>query len=164
MLKPNFILENITDISVDFLKENKIKALLLDVDNTLSVAHGTKVLRPGVPEWLTEMQKNGIKLVVLSNAKKSRAKAFANSISLSVVGMALKPLPFGYLTAKKLLNLKANNIAMVGDQIFTDILGANLVGLKTIWLINITPEDKLSFKIRRKIEQKLKGRWNKNER
>ena len=164
MLKPNFILENITDISVDFLKENKIKALLLDVDNTLSVAHGTKVLRPGVPEWLTEMQQNGIKLVVLSNAKKSRAKAFANSISLSVVGMALKPLPFGYISAKKMLGLNAKNIAMVGDQIFTDILGAKVVGFKSVWLTNITPEEKFSFKIRRKLEQKLKSRWNKNER
>ena len=159
MLRPDFIVDEITDISVDFLKQNNINALLLDVDNTLSVAHANKTLRAGVPEWLEEMKQSGIKLMVLSNAKQKRAEKFANSIGLNVVGMAAKPLPFGYVKALKRLKSKAKNTAIVGDQVFTDTLGGKLTGIKTILTTNITPEETLSFKIRRKIEKKLRLRW-----
>lgn len=161
MLKPHFIFNSITDISVEFLKENNITALLLDVDNTMSVAHGNKTLRDGLPKWLSNMRDNGISLMILSNAKKHRAKLFADSVGLSVVGLAAKPLPFGYLKAKKLLKVKRKNIAMVGDQIFTDIMGGRLSGMKTILVTDITPEEKLNFKIKRKLEKILLARWKK---
>ena len=161
MLRPNFIINVVTDISVDFLKQNNITALLLDVDNTLSIAHANKTLREGVLEWLEEMKKGGISLMILSNAKQNRAKLFANSIGLGVVGLAAKPLPFGYIKAAKMLKTKHKNTAIVGDQVFTDVLGGKLAGIKTILTTNITPEDSLSFKIRRKIEKKLRARWQK---
>ena len=164
MLRPNFIINVITDISVDFLKQNNITALLLDVDNTLSIAHANKTLREGVLEWLDDMKQGDIKLMILSNAKKNRAKLFADSIGLDVVGLAAKPLPFGYIKAAKKLNNKHKNTAIVGDQVFTDVLGGKLSGIKTILVTNITPEDSLSFRIRRKIEKKLKSRWLKDER
>ena len=164
MLRPNFIINVITDISVDFLKENNITTLLLDVDNTLSIAHANKTLREGVPEWLEEMKQGGISLMILSNAKKKRAEKFAKSIGLDVVGLAAKPLPFGYIKAVKKLKAKHKNTAIVGDQVFTDVLGGKLSGIKTILVTNITPEETLSFKIRRKIEKKLKSRWQKDER
>ena len=159
MLKPHFIINTITDITVDFLRENNIEVLLLDVDNTLSVAHKNKTLRSGVKEWLERIQKSGIKLIVLSNAKAKRAKAFAKSIGLDAVGLAAKPLPFGYLKAVKNLNESKRTTAVVGDQIFTDVFGGRLAGIKTILVTDITPEQTLSFKIRRKIEQKLRKRW-----
>ena len=161
MLKPHYILNCITDITVGFLKENNITALLLDVDNTMSVAHGNKTLRTGLPEWLSEMKENGISLIILSNAKKERAKRFADSVGLPVVGLAAKPLPFGYLKAVKSLKVKRKNAAMVGDQVFTDILGGKLSGVKTMLVTDITPEDKLNFKIKRKLENKLLKRWKK---
>ena len=159
MLRPNFIINQITDITVDFLKEQNIKALFLDVDNTLSVAHADKTLREGVLEWLEEMKQGGISLMILSNAKKKRAEKFAKSIGLDVVGLAAKPLPFGYLKAVKNLNESKRTTAVVGDQIFTDVFGGRLAGIKTILVTDITPEQTLSFKIRRKIEQKLRKRW-----
>ena len=161
MLKPHYILNCITDITVGFLKENNITALLLDVDNTMSVAHGNKTLRTGLPEWLSKMKENGISLIILSNAKKERAKRFADSVGLPVVGLAAKPLPFGYLKAVKSLKVKRKNAAMVGDQVFTDILGGKLSGVKTMLVTDITPEDKLNFKIKRKLENKLLKRRKK---
>ena len=161
MLKPHYILNRITDITVDFLKENGITALLLDVDNTMSVAHGDKTLREGLPEWLSDMKENGISLMILSNAKKERAMRFADSVGLPVVGLAAKPLPFGYIKAAKLMNIKRKNVAMVGDQIFTDIMGGRLSGVKTILVTDITPEDKLNFKVKRSLEKKLLKRWKK---
>lgn len=158
-MRPDYIINCITDISVEFLNKNNITALLLDVDNTMSVAHQNKTLRSGVLDWLKQMQENNISLMILSNAKTKRAKLFAQSVSLSVVGMAAKPLPFGYLKAVKLLGKSKKETAMVGDQIFTDILGGKLAGVKTILVTDITPEQKTGFKIKRYFESILLKRW-----
>lgn len=161
MLKPDLITNNITDISVEYLKNNNIKALLLDVDNTLSIAHGNKNLKDGVPEWLSIMRENDVKLIVLSNASKSRAKRFADTIGLDAIGLSLKPLPFGYLRAAKSLVLRRKNIAMVGDQYFTDVLGGKLSGVKTVMVTDITPENNFFFKLKRRVEKILLKRWTK---
>ena len=155
MLQPNFIINSFLDITPEFLKDNNIKALLLDVDNTLTYAHKTKKIRDGSELWFSLMEENGIKLIVLSNAKLNRAKEFGQSIGLDVIGMSAKPLPFGYLKAIKILGFKRNEIAMVGDQIFTDTLGANIVGIKSILVTDIMPEESFSFRIRRHLERKI---------
>ena len=134
----------------------------MDVDNTLSVAHGDKTLKIGVPQWLSDMRESGVKLLVLSNAKNGRAKLFADSIGLDVIGLAAKPLPFGYLKAIKQLEVPKKNIAMVGDQVFTDVMGGRLAGIKTVLVTDITPEDKTFFKIKRYFEHIMLKRW-KNE-
>ena len=131
----------------------------MDVDNTLSVAHGDKTLKIGVPQWLSDMRESGVKLLVLSNAKNGRAKLFADSIGLDVIGLAAKPLPFGYLKAIKQLEVPKKNIAMVGDQVFTDVMGGRLAGIKTVLVTDITPEDKTFFKIKRYFEHIMLKRW-----
>ena len=83
--------------------------------------------------------------------------------AFDVVGLAAKPLPFGYLRAVKKLGFKRKNVAIVGDQIFTDIMGGRLAGVKTVLVTDITPEDKTFFKIKRYFERKMLKRW-KNER
>lgn len=155
MLKPNFIFNSVLDITPQFLADNNIKALLLDVDNTLTYAHKTKLLRDGASDWFKTLQENGISLIVLSNAKPKRARDFGESIGLRIVGGAAKPLPFGYLKAMKMLGVKRSEVAMVGDQIFTDTLGAKAVGIKTVLVTDITPEEGWSFKLRRKLEKKI---------
>lgn len=159
MFKPTFIFNSITDISSEFLDKNNIEALLLDVDNTLSVAHGNKTLKDGVPEWLSAMRENDISMMILSNAKKKRAKLFADSVGLDVLGLAAKPLPFGYIKAARLLGKKRKNVAIVGDQIFTDVMGGNLSGIKTLLVTDITPEDKPFFKIKRSLERIMLRKW-----
>ena len=154
LLKPDVKLHGITDITVELLKNHDIKALLLDVDNTMSTHHGT-ILTEGLMEWIDKMQQSGIKLMVLSNSKRFRIQPFAARIGLPFISLGCKPLPTGYLRGVKALGEKRNNVAIVGDQIFTDILGGNAVGVKTILLTPIKPEDGWSFKIRRKLEKKL---------
>ena len=161
MLKPNLITNNITDVSVEYLEQNNIKALLLDVDNTLSPAHGVKKLRDGGAEWLSLMRENGIELIILSNAKKERARRFGDTVGLEVIGLSMKPLPFGYFRAAKKLGIPRRNIAMIGDQYFTDILGGKLAGVKTVMVTDITPEDSAFFKLKRKAEKILLKRWKK---
>lgn len=161
MLKPNLITNNITDVSVEYLEQNNIKALLLDVDNTLSPAHGVKRLRDGGAEWLSLMRENGIELIILSNAKKERARRFGDTVGLEVIGLSMKPLPLGYFRAAKKLGIPRSNIAMIGDQYFTDILGGKLAGVKTVMVTDITPEDSAFFKLKRKAEKILLKRWKK---
>ena len=158
IFKPKFIFDKLTDVTPDFLKENNIKGLLVDVDNTLTIAHANPTLKDGVEEWLLNMQNNGIKVIILSNAKKERIKPFAKKINLDFIGLSLKPLPFNYIKGAKMLNVKGKETAIVGDQLFTDILGGKLAGVNTILVKDITPEDKISFKIRRKIEKKILSR------
>ena len=138
-----------------------LKALLLDVDNTLSPAHGVKKLRDGGAEWLSLMRENGIELIILSNAKKERARRFGDTVGLEVIGLSMKPLPFGYFRAAKKLGIPRRNIAMIGDQYFTDILGGKLAGVKTVMVTDITPEDSAFFKLKRKAEKILLKRWKK---
>ena len=159
ILKPDIKLIRVTDITCELLNKYGITALILDVDNTLSTHHG-QVLTDGLPEWLMYMKDNGIKLTVLSNSKRKRVEPFASKIDLDFISLGLKPLPFGYLRAVKALGVKRKNAAIVGDQIFTDILGGNSVGLNTILLTPIKEESGWSFKLRRKMEKKLFSFWD----
>lgn len=129
-----------------------VKCLLIDIDNTLSTDHGTE-LAAGLEEWLETMKSADIKLLILSNARGSRVLPFSQKIGLDFIALAMKPLPFCYLRGVKRAGAKRKNTAIVGDQIFTDILGGRLAGIKTVLLTPILPEDKLSFRIRRKLEK-----------
>ena len=154
LLRPNIKLDKITDISVDILNKYNITALILDVDNTLSTHHG-QVLTDGLENWLENMRENNVKLTVLSNSTKKRLDPFAKKIGLDYISLGLKPLPFGYLRALKALGTKRKNTAIVGDQIFTDTLGGNFVGLNTVLLTPIKPETSLRFRFKRRIEKFL---------
>lgn len=152
LLKPKIKLTKITDISLSLLKRYGIKALILDVDNTLSTHHG-QVLTDGLEDWLKEMKSAGIGLVILSNSKEERVKPFAEKIGLDYISLGLKPLPFRFSAALKKLNSAKRETAIVGDQIFTDTLGGNAYGVKTILLDPIKPEASLRFRFKRKLER-----------
>ena len=158
MFKPDLMLNRVTDITPDMLRELNIKALLLDVDNTLSTHHGTE-LTAGLMEWIAKMTDAGISLLVFSNSKDKRVRPFAEKIGLPYISLGLKPLPFGYFRGAKRLGIKRGEIALCGDQFFTDLLGAKLTGTRMILLKPILLEDKLSFKIRRYLERKIYKKW-----
>ena len=151
IFRPNIKLNKVTDISLEILNKYNINALILDVDNTLSTHHG-QVLTDGLEDWLTLMKANGIKLTVLSNSNSKRLEPFAQKIGLDYISLGLKPLPFGYLRALKRLKSNKKQTAIVGDQIFTDVMGGNFVGVNTILLTPIKPETSLRFRMKRKVE------------
>ncbi len=158
LIKPHIKMNRITDITLPLLRENNIEGLILDVDNTLSTHHG-EVLVDGLTNWLKLMAKNGIKLVILSNSKEKRVSSFAKKINLDYFSLGLKPLPFGFWKAAKKMGLANRQVAVVGDQLFTDSLGGHLAGIKTIILNPIEPEEMWSFKLRRRIERWLYKRY-----
>ena len=151
-LIPDIKLDRITEITVELLRKYNINSLILDVDNTLSTHHGQQ-LTEGLTEWLQLMRDNGIKMTVLSNSNSKRLQPFAEKIGLDYISMGLKPLPFGYLRALKALGSTKKETAIVGDQIFTDTVGGNVVGVTTILLTPIKPETSLRFRTKRRMEK-----------
>ncbi len=158
IFKPCKMFYRVTDISLQFLQENNIKGLALDADNTLS-EHHSQTPHEGVEQWLSEMKEAGIKLIMVSNARASRVVPFAGKLGLDFTSTALKPLPFGFLRAAKTMGLKRKEVAAVGDQLFTDMLGANLAGVKPLLVTPIKEEDGFSFRVRRRLEKPLIKRY-----
>ena len=152
LLKPKIKIDRVTDVSLSLLQKYGIGTLILDVDNTLSTHHG-QTLTDGLEEWLALMKDNGIKLVILSNSKEARVKPFAGKIGLPFVSMGLKPLPFRFSTVLKMVGSTRKETAIVGDQIFTDVLGGNLARVKTILLTPILLETSTSFRFKRAVER-----------
>ena len=118
---PKIYLNNVKEITLKLLKENNIKGLLLDVDNTL-IDFNLKILE-GSKRWCEDLKKEGIKICILSNTNKiEKVKKVARELDLQYINFAKKPFKKGFKKAINLLELNAENIAVVGDQIMTDVL------------------------------------------
>ncbi|MCM1507046.1 MAG: YqeG family HAD IIIA-type phosphatase [Ruminococcus flavefaciens] len=152
LFKSTEYFKKITDITPDFLKKNNIKGLVLDVDNTLTT-HDNPKPAENVPEWIGLMKKNRIKLVIVSNNHPPRVKPFADMLGIDFVCDGKKPLPNGFREAVKRLGLPKKNISAVGDQIFTDVLGANLFGIRMLYTAPIEYEKTTFFKVKRFLEK-----------
>jgi hypothetical protein len=129
----------------------RVKGLILDLDNTLSM-HDNPAVEMGVPEWLTEMRRLGVRLMIVSNNTGKRVAPLAKKLGIDFIAFGCKPLTFGLSKAAKAMRLPKSQLALVGDQIFTDVMGGNLYGIKTILVEPFYLEDKWTFKLKRKIE------------
>ena len=154
LLKPKIKLNSVREINSVFLKKHNIKGLILDLDNTLTL-HGKLNTEAGISDWLIEMKRSGIKLMVVSNNSHKRVKLTADMLGLEFVSNGAKPLTFGITKAQKLMKLPKNQIAMVGDQIFTDIIGGNLKGLTTVLVEPFEDEAQWFLALKRKLQRKI---------
>ena len=152
LFRPYIIFEKTTKITPEYLKKQGVENLLLDVDNTLTT-HDNPLPSPGIPEWIDTMKAAGIGMVIISNNNKERVAPFAAKLGLPFTSMSCKPLPFKYIKGMKMLENKKKNTAMVGDQIFTDVMGANLSGMKCLMVLAILAEESAGFKFKRRIEK-----------
>lgn len=152
LFKSTIALKSVLEITTEMLKNNNLKGLILDLDNTLTT-HDNPKPADGVLDWLDEMKKSGIKIMIVSNNHGYRVKPFAEMLGLEFVSDGLKPLSRGINEAQKRMGIPFSQIAVVGDQIFTDILGANLKRIKSIYVKPIEYEKTTFFKIKRKAEK-----------
>ena len=151
IFRPRFHIRNVLGINEEFLKENGIDALILDLDNTLSL-HGAPAAEEGIPEWLDSMRALGVKMVVVSNNTNRRVAPLARKLGLPFVANGAKPLTIGITRALRHLGTPKERTAVVGDQIFTDVMGGNIAGAQTILVEPFYEEDNLFFKIKRAAE------------
>ncbi len=159
---PKAYLNNVQEITIQFLIENKIKALILDVDNTLIDYY--KNLSDEVIKWAHNLQGQGIKMYILSNTnKKEKVETVAKKLEISYRLFARKPSKSGFLKIQKEINVEPENIGVVGDQIFTDVIGGNRCKMFTILVDPVTPKDYWYTAWKRPIENKIKQKFKKGE-
>lgn len=152
LFKPTYVFNDITEITAEFLAQHRIKGLILDLDNTLTT-HNNPIPPQSSLDWLADMKRAGIKLMIVSNNSAERVTPFAKALELDFVPKGRKPLTFGYTKAQKKMGVEKRSLAAVGDQIFTDILGCNLKGIRSLFVFPIEPETSLPFRFKRFIER-----------
>lgn len=159
-LFPTILEKSFVDIKVSKLKKMQINAVFLDMDNTLSIPHTFKLF-PNILSKINELQQSGIKCIIISNNYRKNVEPLAKRLDLPFVSFSMKPFGRGFIVAKRRVNEKYKNILVVGDQIFTDILGANLFGMKSMLLEPVTLDEPFTVRIKRKLESKIRRKINK---
>ena len=158
---PKGYFNKVSEISLKYLKENNIKGLILDVDNTLIDYY--KNISEDTINWANELKQNGIKMCILSNSnKKEKVREVARKLKLEYRYFGMKPLKRGFKKAKQILDLENTEIAVVGDQIFTDVIGANRMKMHSILVEPIEEKDILVTLIKRPIENYIKKKYIEN--
>lgn len=148
---PDVYAQSIYTINYDKLKERHIKCIIFDLDNTL-VPINVKKPDQKLKEIIARIEDKGFKVIIVSNSHKPRVEPFKNELNIDAAHTAMKPLKNKYKKILKLYNLEDNEVAAVGDQLLTDILGANRMGMVSILVNPITTSDFFTTKINRGIE------------
>lgn len=161
-LYPKLYLNNVKEITIELLKKNNIKGLILDIDNTL--IDFDKNMLVGAKEWCEDLKSHGIKMCILSNTNKvHKVKKIADILELKYLYFAHKPNKKGFKKSKEILGLNEENIAVVGDQIFTDVLGGNRSKMFTILTKPIDTRDIWLTRLKRPFEKVVIKRYIKKE-
>ena len=148
---PRLYCNNVLEVAPEILKENNIKALILDVDNTL-LDFDLKII-DGLEDWGKTMKENEIKCIILSNSnKETKVKMVADLLGIEYIKFAMKPLKRGFKMAQKRLEIPNENIAAIGDQIFTDVIGANRSKMFSILVKPLAEKDLWMTRVKRPIE------------
>ncbi|MFR8104668.1 MAG: YqeG family HAD IIIA-type phosphatase [Clostridia bacterium] len=163
ILYPKTYIKRATEITVDFLRQHDIKALILDVDNT--VLNYERVMLEGIEKWAEQMQEAGIKLCIVSNSNhEDKVKMASEKLgNIWYTNLALKPFKKGFKKAIEYLNLPNEQIAAVGDQIFTDVIGANRLNIYSILVEPIDEKDISITRIKRPLENWVINRYKRSK-
>ncbi len=130
-LLPCIIADKITDLTAERLQNLGVELLMMDFDNTI-VPYTTDIPSDEVRQWLEAMKKSDIRLCVVSNSRKDRVKHFCAQYGIDCITHAKKPFSKGIRACLERYQLPASACALVGDQIYTDTLGANCCGVRSI--------------------------------
>lgn len=154
VLQPDLLVSSLSEITPELLTSRGIDALLVDLDDTL-VPAGGDALGSGAGDWFRLMRDAGFRVLILSNGKPERVAHWA--AELGVEGLSLVGKPFGRAFRRGLaaLGSEPDRTAMVGDQVFTDVLGANRMGLLSILVTPLSPGRLFHTRLLRKVERRI---------
>ena len=130
-LLPTMIVEAVTQLTPTFLRQQGIELLMLDFDNTI-VPYTTDVATDIMARWLRDMLNSEVRICVVSNSRNDRVKRFCQGYGIPCITHAQKPFSKGIRECLDRFDLPPEQCALAGDQIFTDTLGANGVGVRSI--------------------------------
>ena len=150
-LLPRMMTHAVTDITPGFLQKQNIRLLMLDFDNTI-VPYTTNIPTEEMAAWLREMAASDIQVCIVSNSKRDRVKLFCQEYGLACITHAKKPFSKGIGECLKQYAVPAQEAALAGDQIFTDTLGANCAGVRSV-LVKPIDNHNIWLKLRHVAEQ-----------
>jgi len=153
-------------IKPEDIKNSGAKAVLIDADNTLAF-HDSQQPYPGVTGWIKDIIAAGIPMIIISNNSAERVRPFAESLGLPFIEKSAKPLPSGRFTSSRMsakgfrracarLGVSPRETAVIGDQIFTDVVGGNLIGARVFLTEPLGPETDGFIKFKRHLEKWVK--------
>ena len=151
LITPEYVFKDVTHITPEFLAGKGIRALVLDIDNTLT-ADRSQELPEEVAGWLEAMRRAGVKLTIVSNGAEKRVRPFAEKLGLAYLYRSAKPLPFALGVARRRMQVKRREMAMVGDQIFTDRLAAGLYGIPCLYTMPRGGDHQRGVQFKRRFE------------
>ncbi len=131
MLKPDLYFASVHSIDLADLRRRGVRALLVDLDNTLLPRDAT-LIPEGLAAWARRLGEEGFAVCLVSNNWHSHVPVVAAELGFHAVHRAIKPLPWAFRRAMRVLGSSPGETAVVGDQVFTDVLGGNLLGLTTV--------------------------------
>ena len=145
LITPEYVFQDVTHITPEWLAEKGIRALVLDIDNTLT-ADRSQELPDEVGQWLADLRAAGIGLTIVSNG--------AEKLGLAYLYRSAKPLPFALMVARRRMGVKRREMAMVGDQLYADRMAAALYGIPGLMVIPRGPDLGAQVVLKRKWEKK----------
>ncbi len=156
LLYPDRHLNSIFDLNPDSLLKMGIRGLITDMDNTL-VPWNDRNLSPRLGRWFDLFRERGIKFFIISNNSKERGGQIADELGIPALWYAAKPGKKAFKKALQVMQLPPEEVAVVGDQVFTDILGGNRLGLYTILVTPISEKEFIWTKVMRALERIVLG-------
>ena len=160
ILTPEYLFESVAHITPEFLRRQGVRALVLDVDDTLTM-HGSQHLPGEVAAWLDTMKAAGVQLMIVSNNTAARVEPFARRLGLAFAAFCCKPLPMGLAAARRRFGVSRAEMAVVGDQLFTDRLAATFYGVRAYVVRPQGNEAGGGIRFKRKLEQPFLRRYYK---
>lgn len=151
-LMPDQYVESIHHIDIDQLREKKIKAVITDLDNTL-VEWDRPYATPEVEQWLKRLRDERIQVTVVSNNNRERVDKFCTPLGVRFISAARKPTNRAFMQAIAEMNVKIQETVVIGDQLFTDVLGGNRLGFHTILVVPVAQTDGFWTRFNRRMER-----------
>ena len=160
-LYPDEYIDSTYNIDFKKLYNSGYRGLIFDIDNTL-VPHGAPATKQAV-ELFKKLRELGFKTCLISNNKEKRVKPFANKVDSVYLDDAHKPSKEAYIKCIYDMNTNINNTVFIGDQLFTDILGAKRVGIHAILVKYIHPKEEIQIVLKRILEKPILYFYKKNK-
>ncbi len=152
LLRPDLMVSAAHEVDPDMLSLQGIEGVLVDLDDTLLPSNSDRLAQP-YRNWLDRLEANGIGVVILSNGERRRVTALSDALGVPALPLVGKPFRFAFRRGLQLLGTQPQATAMIGDQLFTDILGANLSGVHSILVSPLTPGKLPHTRVARHIER-----------
>ena len=153
LLVPDQVLGSVLDIDLQCLKKQNLLGLLIDIDNTL-VRWEKSSIDEEFTQWVGDAKEKGFRICLVSNALEDRVQSFAELLEVPAVARAWKPSQKAFLRGIDKLKMDKDKVAVVGDQLFTDVLG-NRLGLHTILINPLSSQELKTTRLMRKLEKRM---------